>query len=184
MSSRVFSQASLDYLDTLPSARRAPGVRIIPTSCFSSSPPSSPEQVITVPEDLNSLEFLLFVGFDKTIARTIWRVWQQRGERPHWVIDYARHYIREQGREFDAAGQDGDWDGALRNMGLSADLRRRILNPAFDQIRLLQSAREWALDSINLAMDFLQSLEGRLQRKRAQMSRSNEPADDSSVPVA
>lgn len=104
MSTRAFSQTSLD-LDTRPSIRSGPGFRTVSVSSYSSS---SSDESVEVPEDRNSLGYLLFAGCDDTAAREIWQAWQRRGERPDLVVDDARYYIEQKAREFDAFDEQNE----------------------------------------------------------------------------
>lgn len=45
-------------------------------------------------DDLNSLQFLKFAGFNDAVAHEIWQAWLIRGERGDWVIDDAIYYIK------------------------------------------------------------------------------------------
>ncbi|GJC99026.1 hypothetical protein CH63R_11085 [Colletotrichum higginsianum IMI 349063] len=65
----------------------------------------------------------------------------------------------------DAIDGDDDWHTALRGMGISDDMRQRIMNPEFTDIRLTGSASYWALDILQEAFDFLSVLSDRIDKK-------------------
>lgn len=113
----------------------------------------SPDDYLEVPKDLNSVECLEFVGFDNEQAQLIFDVWQDYnkawgGTSDKWAMDVAAECIGDAEASYDAAGSDEDWDQALREMGLSADTRERILDPEFAWVRLTQTASYWARDTI------------------------------------
>lgn len=57
-------------------------------------------------------------------------------------------------------------------MGLGEDLRRRILNPEFNLIRFTQCACYWAIDSVNEAFQYLESLDRRREEDKTPTSSS------------
>ena len=161
----------------LPAAKRGYGFRNVSVASYSSSTSSSDESV-EVPDDLNSLQFLLFAGLADNVAREIWQAWLARSSRDDWVVDDAIYYIKQKGRELDTVDSTDDWDAALQSMGICEDLRQRILNPEFNTIRLTQCACYWAIDSVNEAFYYLKSLSKRMEKKRSQhISRVQSPDD-------
>ncbi|KAK2031306.1 hypothetical protein LX32DRAFT_637298 [Colletotrichum zoysiae] len=133
-------------------------------SSYSSS--SSSEDSVDIPDDLNSKEILLFSGFDEDIADKIWRHWCKHGDQEDYVIEEGRHYIKAKAMELDAVDDDDDWDAALKNMGISSEMRTRIMDPEFKDIRCTRSASEWALDNLEEAFDFLAGLSRKIEKLR------------------
>ncbi|KAM4057486.1 hypothetical protein HRG_010777 [Hirsutella rhossiliensis] len=146
-----------------------------------SSSSSDSDESIEIPEDLNSTQFLLFAGFSEDTANVIWQSWNSHGIERFWVVDDAKHYVREKGRMRDAVGASDDWHGSLREMGMSDDFCRRVLDPAFDSVRLTECACFWALDTIDEAFAYLSSLDHRIQQKRRMQEISRMGSPDESV---
>jgi hypothetical protein len=92
-------------------------------------------------------------------------------EDDYWVVDAAQHYIMQMALEQDAIDPTDDWDGAFRHMGLSDDMRRRILNPAYDHFRLTRSASDVAVEAVTQSSEFLDSLSERMEWRRAEIAR-------------
>jgi hypothetical protein len=125
-----------------------------------------------MPEDLNSLQFLLFTGFDEQIAQVIYQTWQiSSGDDDYWVADAAQDYIMHMALQQDAVDLTDDWDGALRHMGLSNDMRRRILHPDNDYFRLRRSASDVAVEAVIQSFEFLDTLGERIEWRRAEIAR-------------
>jgi hypothetical protein len=138
--------------ELMPPASRGPGFIRVPRAWLSDSA-VSPDDYLEVPKDLNSVECLEFVGFDNERARSIFDVWQDfnkawGGTSGTWVMDVAADCVGDAAESCDAAGSREDWDKALREMGLSADTRERILDPEFSWVRLTETASYWARDTI------------------------------------
>lgn len=165
------SISSLDFLDAFPPSEVGPGFRAVPRSSYSRYLVPSNE-IIDIPDDLNSLQFLLFAGFDEQIAQVIYQAWQISSGDDYWVVDEARDYIMHMALEQDAIDPADDWDGAFRHMGLSEDMRRRILNPAYDNFRLGRSASEVAVETVTQFFEFLDSLGERIEWRRAELARA------------
>ncbi|EQL03415.1 hypothetical protein G6O67_004207 [Ophiocordyceps sinensis] len=165
MSSKVLSRASETLLSYSPPATSGPGFRVISVASYSSSSSSdSNAESVEIPENLNSLQFLQFAGFSEDAASVIWRSWSSAGVERHWVVDEAKHYVREMGKVRDACSASDDWNGAFRAMGMSQEFCDRVMNPAFDLVRLTECACYWALDTIDEAFHYLSVLDQRIQQ--------------------
>lgn len=133
MSSQVLSPASEALLLNSPPATRGPGFRAISVASYSSTSSSdsnatssgnaassgsdSNAESVEIPEDLNSLQFLQFAGFSETAASLIWHSWSSAGVERHWLVDDAKHYVREMGKvrvlavpPTTGAGPSGRWE--------------------------------------------------------------------------
>lgn len=184
MTTRTFSETSLALTARLPPAKRGTGYRTVSVKSYSSSSSSATDdETVEIPTDLNSREVLEFLGFDDAVGNEIFANWQasQDDEIEDWVIGFARAYVEHMGRLYNAVDEDDEWDDALKKMGMSKDMRDRILDPEFKDLRLTQSARYWVKDTINEAFYFLTTLSSRMeQRLASQAPRVNSP--DSSLP--
>ncbi|KAK1707141.1 hypothetical protein CaCOL14_008510 [Colletotrichum acutatum] len=162
MTTRTFSKSSLAKLAYFPPSKRGPGFRTISMASYSSS--SSSEDSVEVPNDLNSKEILLFSGFDDEIADMIWRHWCNDEDQQDFVIEAGRHYIKAKATELNAIDEDDDWDAALQNMGISTEMRQRIMTPEFKDVRCTQSAAYWALDNLDETFNFLSDLSNKIDK--------------------
>lgn len=156
------------------------GFRTISKSSFSSF---DSDETIEIPDEINSAESPQFCGFDKNVANDIYRNWRGRaatsqpgdlGYGEDLNID-ALHYIRAKARENDALDSHHDWDGALRNVGMAAVTRARILSDKFTTLRLTTSASEWALDTVEIAWEFLLALDNKIKKKKLEVDRPGSP---------
>lgn len=173
--SRVASESSTKTLshqsallslstDNLPNNR---GWRSISLRSYQSS---SSEGSVTIPEDFESDECLIYLGFKKHAAADIMRqyfaakaklastVGFDYGE----LVNLATSYVE---RAEDAWLPEHDWDSALKNMGMRKEVRVAILNPKFENLRLTGTAQSCAIDTIELRWDFLNSLDQAIARK-------------------
>lgn len=58
------------------------------------------------------------------------------------LLEFAKGTVR---RGNDAVDDDDNWENAMISMGVGVKLRRRILNPKYDEIRKTQTAMHWVL---------------------------------------
>ncbi|POS77274.1 hypothetical protein DHEL01_v204325 [Diaporthe helianthi] len=156
-----------------PPAKRGSSWRQI--SIYSSSS-SDDSIIIDVPETLDSLETLIFCGFDEEQASTfIVPEWKRQNElfpeRDRTLMDEAMHYMRSK-----ILG-DQDWHSSLKTLGLSTDLVNRIMNPEFDDIRAGGTPFFWATDSVKEAYFYLCHLAKKTEKVlKADPDRINSPA--------
>ena len=168
-STRVISNTSLEFLEQIGnSIELRGGYRTFSLQTVSSF---HSDDTIEVPDVLNSTEALQFCGLQTNIADQLYQNWWA-GSKPFGpgqgdsVIEYARSYIKAKSRARNGLRQSDDWDAALRFQGINEEVRRRILDPRFKNIRLTQSASEWALDTLNTAWEFLDGLDASLQKAK------------------
>lgn len=160
----VKTMARLPILQAMPPASRGFDFMCIPTWVYTDS---SLVEILEIPKYMNSVEFLMFVGFDTSTACAIFTEWEmtkatdgeRKGEPVGMLISHTFSWIRKKAEIFDVTEAEENWDECLRNMGLSDDFRNRILDRSFDWIRLSKSASHWAIASIESDYDFLFSLE-------------------------
>lgn len=78
------------------------------------------------------------------------------------VVTLAKSHL-ESGE--DAWQPDHDWDAALKKMGMRREVRLAILNPEFDAMRLMGTAQHWAIDTVEMRWESLESLDRMIKRK-------------------
>ncbi|KAI3395420.1 hypothetical protein diail_1349 [Diaporthe ilicicola] len=160
-----------------PPAKRGASWRQISIYSSSSSDDSS---IINIPETLDSLETLIFCGFDDEPASTlIIPEWERQNElfpeRDRTLMDEAMRYMRSKILD------DQDWHSSLKTLGLSTDLINRIMNPEFDDIRATGTPLFWATDSVEEAYSYLSHLIKKTEKVlKADPDRINSPAPNAS----
>lgn len=86
------------------------------------------------------------------------------------LISLARDFINGMSEHYNAFTEEDDWDEALKKQGIKSSSRSRILDVRFKNIRLSQSARYWALDTLNLCWEVLEGLDSRILKRKEQAS--------------
>ncbi|KAK5653217.1 hypothetical protein OQA88_9116 [Cercophora sp. LCS_1] len=184
MTTRVLSVASQTAAADRTVAPKRGFVSISRGSYSSSSSSSSGEdsEVIDIPEVLNSRETLEFCGFIPEVAAMIFESWERQqipGELGYGndVIVEARYFVYKRAQnKGDASTREHNWRRALTDMGITQRLSDAILNSRFDVIRQKGPASYWALDSINIAWEFLEGLDKRIRKKQAELRELNTPS--------
>lgn len=170
----VATIARLQIMQSMAPASRGIGFTCVPTRSYTDS---ALIEVLEIPTYLNTVELLLFVGFDYNKAYAIFNKWEEtrgqdklKGAAVDALVRYAISWIEEKAKIFNVTEVEDDWDDALRNMGLSLDFRDRILDPSFDWLRLSKSASHWAIDSIESDYHFLVHLERSILKRMESQS--------------
>lgn len=137
--------------------RLRPNYYTIPTAWYGGA--TSGEERIEIPVYLDSLEFLHFAGLEDAAAQQIHASWRAKcdGNKNETLPIYqeAVTYIKRRARLHDAVRPTQDWDGALKNLGVTDKLRQAIMDPKFEHVRLTKCACYWAADSVKEAYFFL-----------------------------
>lgn len=106
------------------------------------------------------------MGFNKAAAKVIHDRYHsaiiELGTMPFDFFDFMTDYLK--GRSGDAYRVDHDWEGVLEDLGMRKRVRTGILNPDFDDIRLMKSARDWALETIEDGWIFLTGMDDAVKR--------------------
>ena len=158
MASRTISESVESQLLALGTyTSTANGWRSLSTASYRSSSTDS-DVTVEVPEIIDSIETLKFVGFTDEAAEQIWRAFSAlREEWPDMasMIHIAKAHVRRGSDAFEATH---DWDAAMTTMGIGPNLRACILTPGYENIRLGRSAMEWVIETIEDRYGFLRSL--------------------------
>ncbi|EON61730.1 hypothetical protein W97_00946 [Coniosporium apollinis CBS 100218] len=185
-STRVLSATSLDIIAEYSSSNIATvhaGYRTVSTSSFATI---SSQETVEIPDELNSQEALEFCGFGEDTARLLvehWEWLQTHGrEGQHGfgddIIIIARQHVKDRAILRDAWLEYQDWEGVLRYLGMSEEAVVGIMNPECRVVRLMASASEWVLDTIDMNFEFLTTLDKRIRKKRLEIERAYSPAPD------
>jgi hypothetical protein len=135
---------------------------------------SSSNPTFSIPNLLNSAESLQFCGLNAQVADTLYQKWAHDQETlssgdlgyGDYIIVDARYYLHQMSKEHDAFVATDDYQAALTAMGINETTVERIMDPGFENVRMTASAYEWALDTLNLAWEFLEGLDGRLKQAK------------------
>jgi hypothetical protein len=160
------------------------GYRVVSTNSFSSY---DSDATIEIPDRLNSAETLEFCGFESSLAADVYSAWARyQGNARDGDINFgediiieARYYIHKKEDQHNAWGAEQNWHEALTGLGCSSSMRMRIMDDAFEQVRLTDSAAAWFLDTVEIAWRFLAGLDRTIKKKQ----RRNDDRMDSPDPL-
>ncbi|KAI9696705.1 MAG: hypothetical protein M1836_005067 [Candelina mexicana] len=135
------------------------GWRSVSTMSYMSN--SSSASTISIPDDFESVETIVFLGFTEVTATAIFerfRKWREEGNiHQGELLDFITGHLIS--ITTDAYERDDEaWDKAMLAMGVDIDLRARILTPGFEDIRFSESAKHWVVDTIKARHAFLKTL--------------------------
>lgn len=169
---KVLSRASLDKLSSLGSDTKVHnGWRFISNRLYMSESTGSEESFVPIPDDLESVQTLLFMGFTESAAQATYSRFQRflLDEHEEELLAFAKGTIRC-GK--DAIDEDDDWDEAMKSMGIDIALRKRILHPDYNQVRLTETSMYWVLQTVTDLFDFLVTLNPKLENTAISRSQS------------
>lgn len=134
--------------------------RVVSNTSYMSEDSVDSEATIELPEFLYSVETLEFLEFDEPTALHIWREFLRISASAvpleTELLRVAKNHVR--GFE-NVVGEDGDWTGTMRKMGLSGGFVSRLMAPEWTDMRCSGSLKEWVFELIITRYDFLQSLD-------------------------
>jgi hypothetical protein len=183
---RILSETSLRFLESAGNSIDVRGgFRVISLRSISSI---ESDETIEIPDILNSPESLQFCGLSIEASQRVFQKWSedQQNTTPGQlgygqdIIEVACQYISGMARTTDAFSASDDWNQALHTQGIKDATRLRIMDPEFRHLRLSASASEWALDTLNLAWEYLDGLDERLKREKKEKDLRS-PSPDASV---
>lgn len=161
---KVLSQSSLSKLAASGSDIEVyDGWRYILNKHYLSESSSSNDSIVAIPDELESVQTLKFLGFtEKAAELTLERFQRVQREWPdEELIAHAKGTVRS-GK--DAVDDGDDWDEAMHSMGIDDLLRGRILDPRYTNIRLTETAMHWVIDTITDLYEFLDSFDFNMNR--------------------
>ncbi|KAL5461914.1 hypothetical protein PMIN06_001992 [Paraphaeosphaeria minitans] len=152
---------------------------------YASSPSSSTTtaamqleaESLEIPESLYTAEELAWCGFNIETAQLLIDKFLESSTEDTLDV-FLSHHIRT--FQFDDDDEDHDWTAAMKKIGISDDLRIRILNPQFSDIRCTQPLRVWLEEFITsnvLTMRLMdENLKDKLEHLRKPQSMLREGA--------
>ena len=135
----------------------ANGWRLLSTTSYTSFSTDT-DATIEIPEFINGVETLKFIGFHDEATEETWHNFclvRERVGDDASLIHIAKARVR---RGTDAYEFHHDWDAAMATMGIGPALRACILTPGYEDIRFSKSAMEWVVEPIEHRYEFLKSL--------------------------
>lgn len=150
------------------------GFSSIRRSSYSSSS-SSPDrdEMVEIPEILNSQETLEFFGLRPDLAGELYEDWLEFQQTPgelryeEDIMTFAVDYLKFKAREIEyytRLSTVDDWRQALAELGVNRQLADAILDANCAEIRKSKSPPDWVLDTFQIAWDFLRVLNTRILR--------------------
>ena len=135
------------------------GWQTIPCMVLSDSSSSDFEASVEVPQYLESVEAMEFLGFTSEAALGIFQRFEDASAviEDECILEYAKGQVRPVP---DVGCPEDDWTSAMIAMGITQTLCQQILDPQFTDLRLTQNARFWVLNTIEAKFDFLLALNG------------------------
>lgn len=130
--------------------------------------------MIAIPDELESIQTLVFMGFSRSAAEATYERfrWIQREHPDEELLAIAKGTVRS-GQ--DAIDDEENWDEAMQSMGMDVALRTRILSPEFHAICRTETAMFWVVETITDSYDFLLSLNETISYRTAGPSVSMTP---------
>jgi hypothetical protein len=109
---------------------------------------------VEIPTLLHSLETLVYLGYNERKAAELWQRWEQRGDLPDDFLKCARAAIWY--NPADALdNDDAAWMVCLGELGINQETAHAIMDASFKDVRLLESCKHWALDTMELRFESL-----------------------------
>ncbi|KAL9118352.1 MAG: hypothetical protein Q9187_005106 [Circinaria calcarea] len=108
----------------------------------------SSDYIVDIPEQLESVQTLRFMGFDEEAAGNIWTRWAELSKDPDFPDEFqtmADAYIGS--IKVDAEDETDNWHAVLRQLGISKELIDVIMIPEYSDLRMTASAKYWLRDT-------------------------------------
>ncbi len=123
----------------------------VPRRAFSSS---GEDDIVAIPRHRNSLATLRFLGLSKEAANATWERYRTSFLfEVDDIINFAKATVRA-GQDTDSVN-DTEWIAAMRTMGVSKDLRTRIMTPEHEDIRMMETPMAWVIETMEDRYDVL-----------------------------
>jgi hypothetical protein len=152
-SSLMFSEASSSSENSADS-----GVGLVPS--------------FVVPEYIESVETLEYIGWGEGTATDIWARWEIVKQTESNEATFQQHFLEyalSAIPDLKLEDRQEDWDAEMLNWGVGAELRAAIMDEAYTNIRLTESAQYWVKDTMEIRYLSLERLQ-RDSQMRAQTS--------------
>jgi hypothetical protein len=162
-SGRVFSEEALVILRSrgdnpqLVNNRRA-----VSNTSYISADSLDSQATVEIPDILESVETLQFLEFNLSTANFIFRNFTDikftDPGRAH-ILHSAKDHIRSTSGDALDHDSDAEWISVMQRIGLSSNYQSRIMHAELSDMRRMASAKEWALEMVELRYEFLLQLD-------------------------
>lgn len=129
-------------------------------------------RTFVIPEFMESVETLEYIGWGEAKAIEIWARWEIVKQTESTGTTFQQHFLEYALSAVpDLKLEDGqeDWDAELLNWGVGDELRTAIMDEAYTNIRLTESAQYWVKDTMEIRYLSLERLQ-RESQMRAQIA--------------
>lgn len=125
-----------------------------------------------VPEYIESVETLEYIGWREEKAADIWARWEivkQTESNEATLQQHFLEYALSALPDLNLEDRQEDWDAEMLNWGVKAELRAAIMDEAYTNIRLTESTQYWVKDTMEIRYLSLERLQ-RDSQMRVQIS--------------
>ncbi|KAE8441273.1 hypothetical protein EG329_005574 [Mollisiaceae sp. DMI_Dod_QoI] len=115
-----------------------------------------------VPEYIESVETLEYIGWGEEKAADIWARWEivkQTESNEATLQQHFLEYALSAVPDLKLEDRQEDWDAEMLNWGVKAELRAAIMDEAYTNIRLTESAQYWVKDTMEIRYLSLERLQ-------------------------
>ena len=138
------------------------GFRTVSNTSYMSDDSLDSQRTVEIPEYLQSVESIHFLEFNEATSHKIYedftRAAMQDPDRAHILIS-AREHVRSISGNADERHGSGVWVGVLQAIGMTSNFQNRIMDPEFEDMRKMGTAKGWVLEAIETRYVFLQQLD-------------------------
>lgn len=135
--------------------------------------PHSEPQYIEIPRDLNSVDFLRFVGLNSATANAIWESWNDQEDPLIQLIDVALNYVKgfvDLLYHSACSCSAIDTNIALRQVGMSLKSCVRFIDSDSKWVHFGDGPSSLPVDILNSNYKLLLSISDRIVRKHQKIS--------------
>lgn len=156
-----------------PSSRSRGSSDRVSSESFEATFTSQEAETSTVPETLESVESLEYVGFTTNMAETIYNRYQSAPEDIPWgFLEFALAVIEDPQIE-DAESSQDDWFACMTRIGLGEDFQRAIMLEEFADLRYTATCKFWVQDTVEMRWRFLKNLKYVLRERQIQLQKTS-----------
>lgn len=163
---KVFSAPTIDILRERGEGVQHGGCRAVSNTSYASADSLGSETTVLIPDELESLETLEFLEFNRTTAAIIWEQFKDLQNRfPEWadVLDSAKRHVRGIAGHDITSENDDVWVDVMRKIGLTSNFQARIMTSRMRSMRLSGSLKDWLWQMFEMRYEFLLTLDNILQ---------------------
>ena len=106
------------------------------------------ESTVMVPEIMESVQTLQWLGFNHDTAQQLFQTWKNfHPDDSSDFLTVALEHLEYHSCE-DACGDDEDWLRTFADLGIADELVSAVMDPLFKGVRLTHSAKEWVAETL------------------------------------